>query len=192
MNKLTLGALLFSAAMLVSGAPGKSKTYTVTADAEWHPLVYDMTKTVIPGSALDLSRDGVKPIERVVIRNGQFYRESEPDRPIRFYSTTLGFGFPYRIPVPFSRNLLDYLKGKITREQWREILRTHAKELRRRGFNMIRIERPFYSRGGIVRFNDEYFQHTLKLLIDGAEAQGKPLGEVEHYNPAELNPEYTK
>ena len=58
MNKLTLGALLFSAAMLVSGAPGKSKTYTVTADAEWHPLVYDMTKTVIPGSALDLSRDG--------------------------------------------------------------------------------------------------------------------------------------
>ena len=143
MNKLTLGALLFSAAMLVSGAPGKSKTYTVTADAEWHPLVYDMTKTVIPGSALDLSRDGVKPIERVVIRNGQFYRESEPDRPIRFYSTTLGFGFPYRIPVPFSRNLLDYLKGKITREQWREILRTHAKEMRRRGFNMNRIERPF-------------------------------------------------
>ena len=44
MNKLTLGALLFSAAMLVSGAPGKSKTYTVTADAEWHPLVYDMAK----------------------------------------------------------------------------------------------------------------------------------------------------
>ena len=98
MNKLTLGALLFSAAMLVSGAPGKSKTYTVTADAEWHPLVYDMTKTVIPGSALDLSRDGVKPIERVVIRNGQFYRESEPDR-LLLHNSRLRLSLPHSCSV---------------------------------------------------------------------------------------------
>ena len=192
MSKLTLSALLLSAAFLVSGAAGKAKSYTVTENAEWRPLLYDMTKPVVSGSALDLSRDGVKPVERVVIRNGQFYRESDPEHPIRFYATTISFGFPYRVPVPFSMGLQDLLRGKITRDEWRESLRAYAKELRKRGFNMLRIGWPYLARGGVVMFNDEYFQHTLKLMDESAKAMGKPYDKIPYYDPSKINPEYTK
>ena len=66
----------------------EQKKFTIHAGERWLPFSFPENWKIQPGSALDLEKFlPVEPIgqtDRIVIRNGKFVRENQPDRPLRF------------------------------------------------------------------------------------------------------------
>lgn len=111
------------------------------------------TPQIVPGSALDFSCLNSGPIERIIInRHGRIARESEPEKPFRFFSVELGTG----CEDGYSRH--DDGKPKlITPAYWKDKARISAivQEVKRSGCNMVRLhEFEMVSvKNGVPRFS---------------------------------------
>lgn len=107
---------------------------------EWRPMPGRKEPGVIPGSALDLSGQlpwkSVDQTGRVIVNSqGQIEFENEPGKPVRFLAAS---DIPYR--DAWSDSDATRTHGEIE---------AHCRELRRQGYNMIRIGGPdiFLTRG---------------------------------------------
>lgn len=100
----------------------EQKKFTVRAGDRWLPFAYAPGGKIRAGSALDLEkfmpRETVDQSGRIVIRNGKFVREKQPDRPVRFMTCAVNAG----TALSLSPEELD----------------AYAQEVRRNGYNMIR------------------------------------------------------
>ncbi len=100
----------------------EQKKFTIHAGERWLPFSFPENWKIQPGSALDLEKFlPVEPIgqtDRIVIRNGKFVRENQPDRPLRFLAcAVLAEG---TLALPHAE------------------LDEFVREVRRNGYNMIR------------------------------------------------------
>lgn len=95
------------------------------------------TPQVVPGSALDFSALNTGAVERIIInRNGRIAKESEPEKPFRFFAVELGTS----IEDGYS-NHDDGKPKKIVDAYWKDKVRISAlvQEVKRSGCNMVRL-----------------------------------------------------
>lgn len=114
-------------AMLVASAAG-AEGFTVTEGRDWKRSAAPLSLTIIPGSVLDLTDVTENRLQKLSIRNGRFV--GEDGRPVRFFADAEVFmrrvhGFHSRTPEFDTPERIDLF----------------CKELRRRGFNMVRAHK---------------------------------------------------
>ena len=112
-------------AAVLAFAVGARADIVVREGAEWKPSSSPVPTTIIPGSILDLSADFDDRFDRLSIRNGHFV--DAEGRPVRLFSDAEVYfrrvhGFKERPPEFDTPERID----------------AFCKELKRRGFNMVR------------------------------------------------------
>lgn len=115
----------------------KEQKFIVRENGRFRALRRPPTPQVIPGSALDFSSLNTGRIERIIInRHGRIARESDPEKPFRFFAVELGTG----IRDGYSRHD-DGKRKLISPAYWKDKARISAivQEVKRSGCNMVRL-----------------------------------------------------
>lgn len=115
--------LIFGATLSEETVPlPEAANYKITADDRWLPLARPAENRIQPGSALDLSSymlpGTVDELGRIVIRDGHFVFEKQPERKVRFLTEAM---HPQDV-IP-----ADHVD-----------IERFAAEIRRNGYNMVR------------------------------------------------------
>ncbi len=134
------GAVWIVAGITLSGSDfplPKQKRFVVRAGERFRALKRPPTPQILPGSALDFSGLNTGKIERIIInKHGRLARESEPEKPFRFFAVQVGTGL--------NDHYVSHDDGKRklnARAFWKDKERISAlvREIRRHGCNMLRL-----------------------------------------------------
>jgi len=115
----------------------ENQKFVVREGERFRALRRPPTPQVVPGSALDFSSLNTGAVERIIInRHGRIAKESEPEKPFRFFAVELGTGCEdgYSSHDDGKRKL-------IVPAYWKDKARISAivQEVKRNGCNMVRL-----------------------------------------------------
>lgn len=134
------GAVWIVAGITLSGSDfplPKQKRFVVRAGERFRALKRPPTPQILPGSALDFSGLNTGKIERIIInKHGRLARESEPEKPFRFFAVQVGTGLnDHYVSQDDGKRKLN------ARAFWKDKERISAlvREIRRHGCNMLRL-----------------------------------------------------
>lgn len=134
------GAVWIVAGITLSGSDfplPKQKRFVVRAGERFRALKRPPTPQILPGSALDFSGLNTGKIERIIInKHGRLARESEPEKPFRFFAVQVGTGLnDHYVSQDDGKRKLN------ARAFWKDRERISAlvREIRRHGCNMLRL-----------------------------------------------------
>ncbi len=154
----TTGAVWIVAGITLSGSdfpPPKLERFVVRAGDRFRALKRPPTPQILPGSALDFSDLNTGKIERIIInRHGRFAKESEPEKPFRFFAVEVSTNSKdHYVAQDDGRRKLNaraFFKDK-------ERISALVREIRRHGCNMVRLHdmNMVTVRNGVAELNRE-------------------------------------
>ena len=154
----TTGAVWIVAGITLSGSdfpPPKLERFVVRAGDRFRALKRPPTPQILPGSALDFSDLNTGKIERIIInRHGRLAKESEPEKPFRFFAVEVGTSlkdhYDFQDDGRRKLNARAFWKDK-------EQISALVREIRRHGCNMVRLHNMdmVTVRNGVAELNRE-------------------------------------